>query len=266
MFDAGRDNSGCGYEETLVDFIYGELDDKERLKFEQHMSSCSSCYNESEALGGVSLKIREWKEDHFDNSVLPNVASAIAAERMKEETAETSKGILGIFAGWQASLAGGMAAVLLLALVGWVILGSDSSGNQIADNKKTDEDIESKSPIEPNEDPVVSTVAKKTDDSEKVDGDVETKPTVEESPVAETPRPVRIVNRTTTAKTKKPARKVIRKRVNKKTPVKKKETPEPKEIESKIERLSPLMAEADDISNDGLSLTDLFEGEVEDDK
>ena len=54
----------CAYggdrDETLVAYLYGDSAPVERAAFESHLSTCSTCRDELEALGGVRRQLSRW--------------------------------------------------------------------------------------------------------------------------------------------------------------------------------------------------------------
>lgn len=47
-------------DEALVDYLYGEVNPSQRVVFETHLSRCTECRNEVEALGGVRYHLEQW--------------------------------------------------------------------------------------------------------------------------------------------------------------------------------------------------------------
>ena len=54
----------CGYtadrDETLIAYLYGEIDPAQRVTFEGHIATCERCRNELADLQGVRLRLQEW--------------------------------------------------------------------------------------------------------------------------------------------------------------------------------------------------------------
>jgi len=54
----------CAYggdrDETLVAYLYGDIAPAERAAFESHLSTCSTCRDELEELGGVRRQLSRW--------------------------------------------------------------------------------------------------------------------------------------------------------------------------------------------------------------
>src|SRR5262245_28625779 len=54
----------CGYtadrDETLVAYLYGDIDEAQRLAFEAHIATCDRCRHELAELRGVRSQLREW--------------------------------------------------------------------------------------------------------------------------------------------------------------------------------------------------------------
>jgi anti-sigma factor RsiW len=65
----------CGYtadrDETLVAYLYGDIDEGQRAAFEAHIATCERCRHELKELQGVRGRLREWTAPE------PNIAVAI---------------------------------------------------------------------------------------------------------------------------------------------------------------------------------------------
>ena len=53
--------SNCPDKDTLVTFLYDELDAGERREFEQHLARCEACAREVEELTSVRQGLRAWQ-------------------------------------------------------------------------------------------------------------------------------------------------------------------------------------------------------------
>ena len=55
----------CGYtadrDETLIAYVYGEIDPAQRVTFEGHIATCERCRNELADLRSVRLRLQEWE-------------------------------------------------------------------------------------------------------------------------------------------------------------------------------------------------------------
>ncbi|HSK71201.1 MAG TPA: zf-HC2 domain-containing protein [Pyrinomonadaceae bacterium] len=59
-------NSFCGFAEDAVAYLYGEIDETQKAKFEKHLSLCSHCEEEITAFATVRSSVLNWKSEEFD--------------------------------------------------------------------------------------------------------------------------------------------------------------------------------------------------------
>ena len=97
MMNNNHKNSGCGYEERLVSYLYGESSAAESAEFESHLQACRSCGDEFEAFSGVKFSINDWKMNEF---------AALAAPRIEipYENSSNNKETVGVQASWWSKL------------------------------------------------------------------------------------------------------------------------------------------------------------------
>lgn len=62
MFDSRRKERGCGFDEAMVSYIYGELESAEKKAFEKHLADCEMCAEEVASFAAVRISIKELKE------------------------------------------------------------------------------------------------------------------------------------------------------------------------------------------------------------
>ncbi|MDQ3798928.1 MAG: hypothetical protein M3384_05725 [Acidobacteriota bacterium] len=63
--DSNNHNSSCNFSELLVSYLYGEIGEHEKLRFESHISNCGVCGDEIAAFGGVRSSVQTWRETEF---------------------------------------------------------------------------------------------------------------------------------------------------------------------------------------------------------
>ncbi|HEY8560541.1 MAG TPA: zf-HC2 domain-containing protein [Pyrinomonadaceae bacterium] len=73
MFDANHKNSGCGFADDLVSYLYGEDAALGNAAFEAHLETCAACAGELEALAGVRFLLSDWKAREFAALETPSV-------------------------------------------------------------------------------------------------------------------------------------------------------------------------------------------------
>ena len=71
----------CGYtadrDETLVAYLYGEIEPAPRAAFEAHIATCERCRHEVSALSGARLELRHWAAPDVTRSVLEETRDAL---------------------------------------------------------------------------------------------------------------------------------------------------------------------------------------------
>ena len=73
----------CGYtadrDETLVAYLYGDLDEGQRSAFEAHLTTCERCRHELKELQGVRVRLQQWTPAPDSSMPLATVLSRTAA-------------------------------------------------------------------------------------------------------------------------------------------------------------------------------------------
>jgi anti-sigma factor RsiW len=82
------DARGCGREEELLAYLYGESAPEESADFRRHLADCAACVEELAAFGGVRASVSEWREEVMRSIPALNVAERVAphASASKSET------------------------------------------------------------------------------------------------------------------------------------------------------------------------------------
>ncbi|QQS41833.1 MAG: zf-HC2 domain-containing protein [Acidobacteriota bacterium] len=136
MFDSGNGPSGCGSGESLVGYIYGEMEESSKAEFENHLADCSSCAEELASFSSLRISIEDWR------------ASERAAETAYKSQEPGAGGFLAKLAeivsasfGFKA-LAGAAVAliILLLGLVAFSLLSTKGAGDEIANVQPAEEE------------------------------------------------------------------------------------------------------------------------------
>lgn len=73
MMPNNHNHQGCGYEEQLVSYLYGETSPAEIALFEAHLDACAPCAAELKAFAGVKFSITEWKTEEFNELPAPAI-------------------------------------------------------------------------------------------------------------------------------------------------------------------------------------------------
>ena len=82
---------GCGRDEELLAYLYGESAHAEAADFRRHLADCAACVEELAAFGGVRASVGEWREEVMRSIPALNVAERVApvasnVSAMKTET------------------------------------------------------------------------------------------------------------------------------------------------------------------------------------
>jgi hypothetical protein len=63
----------CRFDEQLVSYLYGELEEAERRKFEEHLQVCNFCTDELEAFGKIRFAVSQWRQNDFECLPTPEI-------------------------------------------------------------------------------------------------------------------------------------------------------------------------------------------------
>lgn len=180
MFDMRNRQSGCGYAEKVIEFVYKEMDAAERSGFESHLETCASCAKEISAFSSVTEAIGDWKQSAFDVLETPSFVNPAAEVTAQAPIAagsaipisERIRGLIGSYSLlWQTASA--LGAILLTIGLLWILIGSEDTDKNkaaadipqksssqkpsaeenllVADGKDAEEDIETSVPIDSKE-------------------------------------------------------------------------------------------------------------------
>lgn len=132
-------NSSCGFAEETVTYLYGEMNEGEKAKFEKHLSLCSHCEEELAAFASAHSSILNWKAKEFDPLTSPIIEIPYETAPKTVKNIEISRSWLGslreLFSLSPVKLATA-ACALLVAGFGLMFFVSDfSSSNEMADLK-----------------------------------------------------------------------------------------------------------------------------------
>jgi len=100
-------HSGCGRQEELVTYLYGEAGPAERAAFERHLEECAACRRELEAFKRVRDDLNGWQVPF-----VPHLEIAPRRSRL-----EVLRELLGSFPVWARAAAGLATAVAVVLVV-----------------------------------------------------------------------------------------------------------------------------------------------------
>jgi hypothetical protein len=147
MTNNNHKNSGCGFSEQLVSYLYGESGAAEKSAFETHLRSCSACAEELEAFSGVHFSITDWKTKEFASLAPPviEIPYKISGQKLSRTEIVSDvngswwsglRNLLSLSPNW--SLATASMAVLAVCVgIGLIALNSGKS-NDIAGGANKD--------------------------------------------------------------------------------------------------------------------------------
>ena len=116
MLDQSNYNSGCGFDEQIVSYLYGEIGEAEKSNFENHLKQCASCEGELGGFSSVRTSIQEWRVGEFASLSTP-VFVLPHMETSHESSPSRIKSVLAFFTfshGWLP--AAGTAALAVIAI------------------------------------------------------------------------------------------------------------------------------------------------------
>lgn len=73
MSTNNHQNSGCGFGEKLVSYLYDEISGLEKEKFDIHLDDCKSCVEEYSSFGIVRSSLGEWRDFEFAPLETPQI-------------------------------------------------------------------------------------------------------------------------------------------------------------------------------------------------
>lgn len=116
--DSNHDFS-CGYGEQTLDYLYGEIERTEKIKYEAHLENCPNCADELAGFGFVRASITDWKTASFSNLKTPILDTGFIKSADGKSIADASNKTSGWFEGFRKvfSFNAGFAAAALAVTV-----------------------------------------------------------------------------------------------------------------------------------------------------
>lgn len=150
MLDSNYENKSCGFGEDLVVYLYDEISESDKIKFEKHLSNCQTCEKELAGFGLVRNSINKWKAEDFAKLSHPKIELEYGEFEKKSQIMETEKSgwfgeLKGIFSGFPTWANAGAAFAVLSICAVIAIIAFNYSGNvEVVDNsdKQTVEETE----------------------------------------------------------------------------------------------------------------------------
>ncbi|HRI03117.1 MAG TPA: hypothetical protein PLL77_05200 [Pyrinomonadaceae bacterium] len=72
MLDNSNKN-GCKFTDEIVSYMYDEIGESERNKFEEHLVDCTVCTDEFAGISNARFSMYEWRKEEFAHLPTPNI-------------------------------------------------------------------------------------------------------------------------------------------------------------------------------------------------
>lgn len=132
-----KQNSNCAFAEELVSYLYDEITDLEKLRFEKHLRNCSACQEELAGFSLARTSIQEWKSVEF--LPLQNPAIEIPYPQKTETISRSWFAVIRDFftlsPAWMTASTAVAALAICVALIA-VMISSFRNNNDFAEIKK----------------------------------------------------------------------------------------------------------------------------------
>lgn len=94
MLVSNTDNhkQNCEFAEESIAYLYGELDESNKAKFDLHLENCVNCAGEINAFSSIHSSIQNWKAAKFDALSTPiiEIPTDLQQKSVKEATGSSS--------------------------------------------------------------------------------------------------------------------------------------------------------------------------------
>jgi len=121
MFECSMKN--CKFAEQLVSYLYGELEEVERRKFEEHLQVCEFCADELEAFSKIRFAVSQWRQNDFECLPTPEI-------RLPENYSQSV--LIGLWQNLFSLRWPVLASACLLVVLSLIFLGRQSKDEEIA--------------------------------------------------------------------------------------------------------------------------------------
>ena len=128
----------CGFADDIVAYIYDEIGQNERRKFESHLAGCTACTDEFAGISNARFSVFEWRREEFANLPTPEIVIPYVTNKRDMETAGFFSGLRDLLtlSGWSSAVIVAGTVVICIGL-GFVAINFLGSNQQVAENKKT---------------------------------------------------------------------------------------------------------------------------------
>ncbi len=153
MNNNNHHNLNCSFAEEVVSYIYGEIGEREKTAFENHLVDCSLCTSEVAEFANVSFSIGAWRDSEFSHLPTPVIEIPYETPQTKIEKESVSgswlsslRQLFSLSPAWTTTSAAMAALVLCIGLVFVVVKFSDKPDLAVIDNKNTVKTVLSPTP------------------------------------------------------------------------------------------------------------------------
>lgn len=101
MSNNNHNNPSCAFAEQMVSYLYGETDEREKIKFETHLANCPTCADELAAFGFVRTAVLDWRAEGFSKLPTPAFDIPVAESKKSFSTTVVSNGNQSRLAGFR---------------------------------------------------------------------------------------------------------------------------------------------------------------------
>ena len=101
-----ENEKSCGFADEIVTYIYGEISETERSKFEMHLVDCMSCTDEFAGISNARFAIFEWQKEEFAHLSTPEIVIPYTAKPKPAEAIGFFAGLRGLLtlSGWSSAV------------------------------------------------------------------------------------------------------------------------------------------------------------------
>ncbi len=127
--------NGCEFTDEIVSYMYDEIGESERVKFEQHLLDCTVCTDEFAGIANARFSMFAWHKEEFAHLPTPNIVIPY------RETVEATGFLAGLrdlltLSGWPAAAT--VAAGLIVSIgLGFAVINYVSGDQDMVSNTST---------------------------------------------------------------------------------------------------------------------------------
>lgn len=132
-----ENEKNCGFADEIVAYIYDEIDEAERGKFETHLVDCVSCTDEFAGISNARFAMFEWHKEEFAPLSTPEIVIPYSAKPKTAEAIGFFAGLRGLLtlSGWSSAVMVAGALIICIGL-GFVVVNYVRDNAQVAENKR----------------------------------------------------------------------------------------------------------------------------------